>query len=163
MASTSGGRPTKLTPDVQKRICDAVSAGNYYEPACLYAGISYQSLRNWIQRGEKAKSGIYFEFVEALTRAEAECEVRMVAQWRSAMPTDWRAIRDFLERRYPERWGRKERVTVAGDPEAPLYIAPVESDGSEWDHLSPSQLGAEFQETLNEYRRLYQSGEFSPN
>jgi hypothetical protein len=87
----------------------------------------------------------------------------MVAQWRSAMPTDWRAIRDFLERRYPERWGRKERVTVAGDPEAPLYIAPVESDGSEWDHLSPSQLGAEFETALNEYRRLYTSGEFSPN
>jgi len=58
-------------------------------------------------RGEKAKSGKYREFVEAITRAEYEAEVRMVAQWQKHMPEDYRAIRDFLERRYSERWGRR--------------------------------------------------------
>ena len=122
------GRPTKLNPDVQKRIVDAVATGNYYEAACGYAGVSYQSLRNWIQRGEAAKSGPYFDFVEALTRAEAQCEVRMVAQWQAAMPGDWRAIRDFLERRYNGRWGRKEKHELSGPDGGPISLS--------WDELS---------------------------
>src|SRR5262249_11287573 len=33
-----------------------------------------------------------------------------VAQWQKHMPGNWQAIRDFLGRRHPERWGdhRKE-------------------------------------------------------
>lgn len=122
------GRPTKLTPDVHKRIVDAVATGNYYEAACGYAGVSYQTLRNWIQRGEAAKSGRYFEFLEALTRAEAQCEVRMVAQWQAAMPEDWRAIRDFLERRHNGRWGRKDTRELTGDVSAPLIFKVVYDD-----------------------------------
>lgn len=30
------------------------------------------------------------------------------------MKTDYRAIRDFLERRYPQRWGRTERIIHEG-------------------------------------------------
>jgi len=37
----------------------------------------------------------------------------MVAQWQKHMPEDYRAIRDFLERRYPERWGK--RIDVRQD------------------------------------------------
>lgn len=101
------GRPSKLTPEVQERICSAIRAGNYYEAACAYAGIHYSTFRKWMQKGETAKSGKFREFFEAVTRAEYEAEVRMVAQWQKHMPEDYRAIRDFLERRYPERWGRR--------------------------------------------------------
>ena len=101
------GRPSKLTPEVTKRLTEAIRAGNYYEAACGYAGIGYSTFRAWMVRGEKAKSGKYREFVEAITRAEYEAEVRIVAQWQKHMPEDYRAIRDFLERRYPDRWGRK--------------------------------------------------------
>ena len=101
------GRPSKLTPEVQERICQAIRAGNYYEAACAYAGIHYSTFRKWMIKGEKAKSGKYREFFEAVTRAEHEAEVRMVAQWQKHMPEDYRAIRDFLERRYPERWGKR--------------------------------------------------------
>jgi len=100
-------RPSKLTPEVTKRLTEAIRAGNYYEAACGYAGIGYSTFRAWMVRGEKAKSGKYREFVEAITRAEYEAEVRMVAMWQKHMPEDYRAIRDFLERRYPERWGRR--------------------------------------------------------
>ena len=100
-------RPSKLTPEVTKRLTEAIRAGNYYEAACGYAGIHYSTFRKWMQKGEAAKSGKYREFFEAVTRAEYEAEVRMVAQWQKHMPEDYRAIRDFLERRYPERWGRK--------------------------------------------------------
>ena len=101
------GRPTKLTPEVIKRLTEAIRAGNYYEAACAYAGIHYSTFRKWMQKGETAKSGKFREFFEAVMRAEYEAEVRMVALWQKHMPEDYRAIRDFLERRYPDRWGRK--------------------------------------------------------
>ena len=100
-------RPSKLTPEVQEKICNAIRAGNYYEAACGYAGIGYSTFRVWMIKGEKAKTGKYREFMDAVMRAEYEAEARMVAQWQKHMPEDYRAIRDFLERRYPDRWGRR--------------------------------------------------------
>ena len=104
------GRPSKLTPDVQERICQAIRAGNYYEAACAYAGIDYSTFRRWIIKGEKAKSGKYHDFCEAIKKAEHEAEVRMVAQWQKHMPENWQAIATFLERRFPDRWGRRMDV-----------------------------------------------------
>ena len=101
------GRPSKLTPEVQERISQAIRAGNYYEAACAYAGIDYSTFRRWIIKGEKAKSGRYYNFCEAITRPEHEAEVRVVAMWQQHMPVNWQAIATFLERRYPDRWGRK--------------------------------------------------------
>lgn len=104
------GRPSKLTPEVQERICQAIRAGNYYEAACAYAGIDYSTFRRWIIKGEKAKSGRYHNFCEAIKRAEHEAEVRLVAMWQKHMPENWQAIATFLERRYPDRWGRRMDV-----------------------------------------------------
>jgi len=108
-------RPSKLTPEITKRLTEAIRAGNYYEAACGFAGIHYSTFRKWMIKGEKAKSGKYREFFEAVTRAEYEAEVRMVAQWQKHMPEDYRAIRDFLERRHPERWGQKKRGDNSDD------------------------------------------------
>lgn len=55
-------RPTKLTPEIQKKIVAAISSGNYYEAACQYAGVDYATFRRWLIKGEEAKSGKYCEF-----------------------------------------------------------------------------------------------------
>lgn len=118
------GRPSKLTSEVKARLVQAIEAGNYYEAACGYAGITYTTFRNWMIKGENAKSGKYREFFEAITRAETVAEVRMVAQWQQHMPEDYRAIRDFLERRFPERWGRKDKVQqeISGPNGQPVEV-----------------------------------------
>jgi hypothetical protein len=116
------GRPTKLTPKVQQAICDAVRNGNYYEAAATSAGIEYRTFRNWVERGEQEDAGIYFQFVQSLRAAEAEAETKLVAEWRAQVPEDWRAARDLLARRHPERWGPKDRLTLAGDRDAPLAV-----------------------------------------
>lgn len=118
-----GGRPSKLTEEVKNRLLDALRMGNYYEAACAYAGVSYSTLRGWIVKGEKAKSGKYLKFLEAVRQAEAEAEARIVLQWQKAMPEDWRAAQAFLERRYPERWGKKEtHVVEGGDEKKPIRV-----------------------------------------
>jgi hypothetical protein len=98
-----------LTPDVQHRICSAIEAGNYYEAACAYGGVTYQTFQNWLARGEAARSGIYFDFLEAVKKAEANAEVTVVAQWRQQIPANWQAARDFLARRFPSRWGPADK------------------------------------------------------
>jgi len=115
-------RPTKLTPAVQQRIVSAVAAGNYYEAACAYGGVDYTTFRKWMQKGESAKSGPFFELFDACKHAEAEAEVRIIAQWQQHIPDDWRAAQAFAERRWGDRWGRQERHVVQGDAERPLTI-----------------------------------------
>jgi len=115
-------RPTKFTLSTQTRIIEAIAGGNYYEAACASAGVDYATFRRWMQRGQKAKDGPYREFCDAILKAEAEAEVRIVAQWQQQIPENWPAARDFLARRFPDRWGPKERHIVEGDAERPLTI-----------------------------------------
>ena len=57
----------------------------------------------------------YREFREQVTRAEATAETVLVAAWASAASGpdgDWRAARDLLARRAPERWAGVTRVQM---------------------------------------------------
>lgn len=116
------GRPSKLTPEVKRRLLDAIRAGNYYEPACRFAGIGLSTFYRWMERGEEAKTGQYREFREEVLRAESEAEARMVAQWQAQIPQDWRAARDFLARRYPNRWAGREKVEHMGEGGGPIEL-----------------------------------------
>jgi hypothetical protein len=113
-------RPTKLTSLVQDRLCNAIRAGNYYEAACGYASIHYATFRRWMERGEKSRAGIYCEFCEAVRAAEAAAEMAMVALWQRQIPANWQAARDFLARRYPERWAPRDQLHVSTDIDALL-------------------------------------------
>ena len=100
-----GGRPTKLTKDVRRRILRAIRAGSYLEPACVAAGVGYSTYREWVRRFPK--------FRAAVERAQAVAEVRLVGLWRDAAVKDWKAAKELLARRHPDRWSTEARVTVA--------------------------------------------------
>jgi len=106
------GRPTKLSPEIQERICSALRDGNYESAAAAAGGVGSSTLHRWLEKGRLAKSGPYREFWVAVTRARDAAELSLVSMWVAAMPSDWRAIAEFLARRYPERWGRRERAEV---------------------------------------------------
>ncbi|HEX9952798.1 MAG TPA: hypothetical protein VGB53_13580 [Rubricoccaceae bacterium] len=82
-------RPTKLTHDIQSRICTALKAGNTRASAAEYGGITASTFYEWMKRGQKpaltAKGAItakdlpFSEFSDAVTRAESDCEMRQVA------------------------------------------------------------------------------------
>lgn len=117
------GRPCKLTPEVQGRICDAIRAGNYYEAATAAAGVDYATFRRWLERGAKASGGPFREFCEAVQKAQADAEATVVAQWREQIPANWQAARDFLARRFPGRWGPKERHEITGADGGPIRFS----------------------------------------
>ena len=114
------GRPNKLSPEIQERICSALRGGNYESAAAAAGGVGSSTFHRWMERGRLAKSGPYRDFWVAVTRARDAAELSLVSMWVAAMPSDWRAIAEFLARRYPERWGKRERneVTVSATAHA---------------------------------------------
>tara|TARA_R110002167_G_scaffold199684_1_gene402985 strand:+ start:2939 stop:3415 length:477 start_codon:yes stop_codon:yes gene_type:complete len=105
---------SKLNPRVQKRIYQAIRAGNYKEVACQFAGISGTTLRNWVSKGKEAdakgdENSVYYHFFKGLEEAEAEAEVRNVAIVQRAAEKQWQASAWMLERRHPGRWARNDK------------------------------------------------------
>lgn len=103
------GRVTKLTPELSKRICDAVRAGNYMSVAARFCGVSEGTVADWLARGRgdhptRSASKIYVEFAQDVDAAEAGAEVAAVLHWRAAMPKDWHASEKWLIGRVPQRW-----------------------------------------------------------
>tara|TARA_Y100001963_G_scaffold107149_1_gene148057 strand:+ start:1603 stop:2007 length:405 start_codon:yes stop_codon:yes gene_type:complete len=109
------GRPSKLTPERKANLIGAIRKGSYLKAACRLAGITEQTFYNWMERGEKAKKGEYFEFFEAARDAEAQAEIRAVTQWQSFMDKDWRAARDFLRYRFGRNgWSDISKIEHSG-------------------------------------------------
>jgi len=106
------GRPSKLTEEVKDKLVKAIGQGNYYEAACAYAGIDYSTFRNWMNKGEEENDGEYFDFFEAIKKAESAAELRLVQEWQKHIPNSWQAIATFMERRYPDRWGKRDRQDI---------------------------------------------------
>lgn len=107
-----GGRPSKLTPAVKGKLLAALRASNGYEPACAYAGIHYKTFRNWMARGEQAKSGEYFQFFQDVQEAVAQDEISAVAGIKQAGQSDWKALAWILERRHADRWSSTQKLRV---------------------------------------------------
>lgn len=132
MAKT--GRPTKLTSEIQNKIVTAIRAGNYIETAAAYAGISKNTLYDWLKRGAREKERLernprarikkseapYVEFSDAVEKAMAEAEIRDVAIIAKAAEENWQAAAWRLERKYPERWGRREKIEHVGKDDGPI-------------------------------------------
>jgi hypothetical protein len=113
-------RPTKLTKGLSEKICRAIRAGNYPAVAALSVGISQSTFYRWMEEGRSCESGIHRDFYAAVKEAEAEAEARAVALLAKAGSHDWRAALSMLERRFAERWRRRERMESAVE-ERPVF------------------------------------------
>lgn len=111
------GRPTKLSPETQKKICDGIRLGMTRERAAEWAGICRSTFFNWIRRGEEAESGVFSEFLYALKRAESDgIAVCLNNIHKAAKGEDyngqWQAAAWILERRHPMEYGKQVAVDV---------------------------------------------------
>lgn len=94
----------KLTPDVQKRICDAIAIGATYDLAAKYGGVAYETFRRWRENNRA--------FCAAIEEAEGRGAIGWLAKIeRAANEGSWQAAAWKLERRYPEDYGRTVQST----------------------------------------------------
>jgi len=115
------GRPTKLTEELTKVLCDAIRAGNYRNVACAVAGISQATFSVWMRSTEPE----YLAFQASVDEAEAQCEARLVAIVARDAAKDARMALELLGRKYPERWAVAVRNRVAGFDGGPIVFSPV--------------------------------------
>jgi hypothetical protein len=45
--------------------------------------------------------------------------------WKAQIPNNWQAARDFLARRFPKRWGAKEKIDHTGSVTTPTKVYVV--------------------------------------
>jgi len=130
------GRPGKLTPEMKELIIKYILSGNYIEVAALAAGISKVTLYNWIKRGRRAREqgrwNIYRDFLNAIEQAFAKSEAHDVFIITQAAETQWQASAWRLERKFPDRWGKKEtHVVEGGDKNQPIILKFLPADEDE--------------------------------
>lgn len=143
------GRPTKLTPDTADRCLRALKLGAYLETVAAAGGVGRDTLNDWVREGnrmiEKAErlarkskkppenpldlldkrdrtlAQFARDYADALIAAElrALTLVHKAAQGEKNVPAVWQAAAWFLERRSPEKWGRR-RVEVTGADGQPV-------------------------------------------
>lgn len=139
------GRPTKINEERAGKIIRAIRAGNYIETAAALAGINKSTLYAWLKRGaaemdrlqndpkaKPKKSELPFlDFSNAVDIALAEAENRDVEAINAAVMDDWRAAAWRLERKFPDRWGRKDRLQAEVENKGHMGLNLVISYGDE--------------------------------
>jgi hypothetical protein len=110
-----------MTSESVDKLCQALMAGNFRSVACEWAGISFRAMRDWMQRGKQQKKGKFRDFRRRVLEAEKQAEIRVVGLVMKAAAEDPKHGQWWLERKFPERWGRKD-VRVVGDSKRPIQI-----------------------------------------
>lgn len=105
----------------------SLADGNYRETAIKVAGMSKQTLYNTIKRAE-AGDVAAMAFVDAMEKAEAQAEAEIVRNVRTAskLPQFWAAGMTLLERKNPEKWGRRQ-----DDSSTPKVIVQIGANTSD--------------------------------
>lgn len=106
------GRPTLLTAELSREIVGYVREGNYLETAAALAGCNVSTVRRWLKKGRRAQAGLHAEFCTAIRKAEGYAEQSALERIRRAGNNGtWVADAWYLERKFPRRWGRWDRVS----------------------------------------------------
>jgi len=114
------GRKGKYNPEVVKLITDALSLGTTVADACEYANINPDTYYEWLKR--------HPDFSDAVKRAFAAATVSLVGRIRrEADEGAWQAAAWLLERRLPDRYGRRV-IQHEGSADKPLRIEVVWAD-----------------------------------
>lgn len=114
----------KLNDRVVERLVEMYCLGASQGDACRYAGISPDALQQWIKAGRAQLAALAamppgeYEtpdeaaLVLALDRAQGEFARANLANIKTAAELQWQASAWLLERRFPEEYGRRDRVEV---------------------------------------------------
>jgi transposase len=108
---------------VWARLNQALSVGAYIEDACIFAGISSRQFRRWRELAEKEVEPYASRWVE-IQKSEAQAVVRNLFNIQNAANNGtWQASAWILERKYPEKYARKDfvQLTDSKDYDVELY------------------------------------------
>jgi hypothetical protein len=101
-------RPSKLTPNLTKRIGDNIALGLTYSLAAEAAGISYKTFNIYMNRGKTEKSGMYYQFYQHVTKRNADAAKALLEKLNDlAKAGNCQVCMWILSRRFSEDFGRR--------------------------------------------------------
>jgi abortive infection bacteriophage resistance protein len=101
--------PSKLSPDITKRIGENIAFGLTYSLAAKAAGITYQTFNEWHKKGKNSKSGEYLEFYKFIQKCNADAAKKLLEHLNeSGKAGNCQVCMWILERRFSEDFGRRE-------------------------------------------------------
>lgn len=102
---------TKRTPEIDQRIRTALELGASYCAASAYAGIAYITFVRWRDMDD--------DFAAMIELAQGKAQVGWLAKIeKAATDGNWQAAAWKLERRYPDEYGRRDRLDININREA---------------------------------------------
>lgn len=139
IAKRGRGRPPLLdaTPELAEEMAEYLEDGLYIQEACTLAGVSKSSVYKILRKGtadiEAGESTPEADFTHAIKRALASAERESLKAVRAAgkLPQFWAADAWYLERRYPGKYGKKDRVALEHSGSMGIGVATVDKPLSE--------------------------------
>ena len=128
----TGHRTSKLTPQMIDKLAKIVREGHYIVTACQAAGIHKTTFYDWLTKGDKeierGVTSLNTHLIYAIKKAEAQAEQDLlsVIKDKAINGKEWLPAMTILERRHPERWGRKDRSTLVVEETKQIIITTVE-------------------------------------
>lgn len=135
------GRPRIITSGLVRRIVASISAGCYAETAAAEAGISKDTYYRWLREGARLRlddpetltedEELLAALSEEVEQAHARAELRDVLRIDKAIDAGaWQAAAWRLERKYAERWGRRDQLALSGRIDSANVHAHVQAGGA---------------------------------
>jgi len=101
-------RPSKLTPEIQKRIGENISLGLTYRLAAESACVTYKTFNLWMQQGKNSTSGKYYQLYKHIQKCNVEAAKTLLECLNlAAKAGDIRICMWVLERRFSDDFGRR--------------------------------------------------------
>src|SRR5947199_170146 len=83
------GRPSKLTPEVARRVVATIRAGRSKTRAAREAGVALSTLMDWLRRGREYGEPGYAAFSNRVKRAEQAAREDYLAAYQAAYRAAW--------------------------------------------------------------------------
>jgi hypothetical protein len=95
-----------------------IAEGKPIMAACKAVGLPYRTMRTWLLRGRNGDP-LYQQFWQDYVIADGQAELALYEQWSGHFGKDYRAIRDYMALRWPDKYSLKsvQQVQLSGSVE----------------------------------------------
>lgn len=115
------GNKSKLTKALIAKACNLKKKGYTNTQICQACGISEETFYKW-QRSEDINP-LSAELIEGLKKAEAEKQAALLAKIEAHGEEHWQALAWYMERLWPERFGRVDRLQAEVKQETKAQVS----------------------------------------
>lgn len=141
-----GGFVSKISPEVIADIDSAIRGGGSLETAAGFAGVSPETFRTWLRDGRRCMDlprpqpeavTLKVDLVEVVEKALADFKLSLTGGIFQHGRDSWQAWAWLAERRFPDEFGRRQRIEHGNADGEAFRIAPAMFDPSK---LSDEEL-----------------------